>query len=450
MMPNVAIISGEMSGDLVGGALARELLKLRPDLQLWGIGSRHMAAAGVEILYDSGQWSAIGIIETLKMLPKLRFSAFPGMIKEAAQRKPDAIVLIDFGAFNVRLANKLRPLAIPILYYFPPGSWKKKGPVHSNLVQLTDRIATPFPWSEERLRSAGANATFVGHPLLELVKPTLTRVEFAERFGMDPGHPIIGLLPGSRGFEVQYNTPAMLAGAQKIYAEMPDAQFVFGLASPEARNRVQQILSEKKLAESERSSRPVQSVENLAGKGIHALEQKLGLGKRGASLVTPEGVLVPAETLNKRSSDGGKDRSDRSSSLPPIVLTEGLTYDVMAHSDALMICSGTATLEAALLGTPMSIIYCGSKIMEFEAKLRKARPEHFGLPNIIAERRIVPELVQQEASPEALAEATLGFIRDPAKRGEVKAALLDVRNTLGEPGASERTARMTLELAGLI
>jgi lipid-A-disaccharide synthase len=187
--------------------------------------------------------------------------------------------------------------------------------------------------------------------------------------------------------------------------------------------------------------------EQRAQSGMEAIEERLGFRSGGARLVTPEGVVVSADSLKKRSSKGSDPRA--SLPFPPVVLTEGLTYDVMAHSDALIECSGTATLEAALLGTPMVILYRGSKLMEIEAKITKVRPEHFGLPNILADRRIVPELVQHEASPEALAGHTIRFIRDPAARGEVKAALAEIRKSLGESGASERTAKMTLELAGL-
>lgn len=447
--PNVAIISGEMSGDLVGGALARELLRLRPDLKLWGIGSRYMANAGVELLYNSADWSAISIVESVKIYPKLRWSAYPRVVREVLSRRPAAVILIDFGAFNVKVASRIKPRGIPVLYYFPPGSWRKRGKVNPQIAQVTDRIATPFPWSEERLRSVGANVEFVGHPLLELVKPSLSRSAFADRFGIEAGAPIVGLLPGSRGFEVEYNTPAMLGAARIIHAQLPDAQFVFGLASPAARSMVEKIVTEwHQSDELEPSAHAAAALENLKDKGINVLEEKLGIGKRGAKLVTPEGVLVPADVLNKRP-PGSEDGPRRKVSFPPVVLTEGLTYDVMAHSDALMVCSGTATLEAALLGTPMVILYRGSKLMYLESKLLKVRPEHFGMPNIIADRRIVPEFVQDEASPEALAEHTLRFMRDPAVRGEVKAALLAVRQSLGEPGASERTARMALQLAQL-
>jgi lipid-A-disaccharide synthase len=442
LQPNVALLSGEISGDLVGGALARELQRLRPDLKLWGIGSKHMAEAGVELLYNSGEWSAISIVETLKLYPKLRWSAYPGVVQEIRRRKPAVVVLIDFGAFNVKVAYKCREAGIRVLYYIPPGSWKRKGRVRAEVARVSDKIATPFPWSEERLRSVGGNVEFVGHPLLEIVRPSLTRTQFAERFGMDAGKPIVGLLPGSRGFEVQYNTPAMLGAARIIHKQLPGAQFVFGVASAMAKARIEVAL-DSQIEEFAKDLEHRREAADLSAGGSEAQSTRL-------KAVTPEGVTIDADAHEFRAAARRRALQEAGKSvLPPIVLAEGLGYDVMAHSDALIACSGTATLEAAILCTPMTILYRGSKVMELEGKLLRRRPEHFGLPNIIADERIVPELLQHEASPEALAEHTLRYLTDPAAKGRVKSKLQAVKETLGSPGASERTARMALDLAGL-
>src|SRR5438128_1609337 len=139
-MPNLAILSGEISGDLVGGALAKEIRLLVPDVKLWGIGSRRMESAGVELIADSSRWSAIGVIETLKVYPELRFKMYPMALREIAARKPSAVILIDFGAFNMKVARWCQAREVKILYYFPPGSWKRKGRSGEELARVADRI----------------------------------------------------------------------------------------------------------------------------------------------------------------------------------------------------------------------------------------------------------------------------------------------------------------------
>src|SRR5437016_5185674 len=143
---NVCLLSGEMSGDAVGGALARSLRRACPDASLWGMGSRRMAEAGVELLYDSASWSAIGVVEALKVYPELRLKVLPHVIREIDRRQPRAVVLIDFGAFNVKVARYCKARGVPVLYYFPPGSWKRAGRTNAELGRITDRIATPFRW----------------------------------------------------------------------------------------------------------------------------------------------------------------------------------------------------------------------------------------------------------------------------------------------------------------
>lgn len=438
MPVNLALLSGEMSGDVVGGALARALRAAAPEVSLWGIGSRHMAASGVELLHDSADWSSIGVINALRVYPRLRFWVYPHVLHEIERRQPATVILIDFGAFNVKVARWCKARGIPVLYYFPPGSWRRSGTAGAELARITDRIATPFPWSAERLARLGAPVEFVGHPLLEIVKPSLTRAQFAERFDMEPGRPIIGLLPGSRRVEVEHNTPALLGAARLIQQELPGAQFAFGAASASAREQIEdQITQQQRLTKRE-----------VPQKTRHAESQPHRTPD--ARLVTPEGVLLPADVLDKKV---GKRRViqkvEENARRLPIVIAENMTYDVMAHSDVLLVCSGTATLEAAILGTPMVILYRGSRLMEMEYNLRRLnRLEHIGMPNIIAGRRIVPELIQHKASPEALAWHALRLLRNTEERAQMKESLGEVRHALGEPGASDRVARIALEMAG--
>src|SRR5437870_82726 len=143
---NIAIFSGELSGDLIGGALAREIRRLAPGVELWGLGSQSMRSAGVELLADSAEWGAISIAEAIGKVPGLLIHIFPLVKKAVRTRRPDLVVLVDFGAFNVRVARFCKQQEIKVLYYFPPGTWRRSGAQGAELAEITDLLAVPFEW----------------------------------------------------------------------------------------------------------------------------------------------------------------------------------------------------------------------------------------------------------------------------------------------------------------
>ena len=451
---NIAIFSGELSGDLIGGELAAELRRLQPDAALWGLGSGSMRAAGVELLFDSAAWGAISIAEALSKVPGLLLEVSPKVKRELRTRRPDAVVLIDFGAFNVRVARYCKQIGLKVCYYFPPGSWRRTGEKGAELARITDTLACPFPWAAERYKALGANAVYVGHPIAERVKAQMTRAEFAAQFGMDPARPIIGLLPGSRKHEVMHLTPTLIEAARLIYNDVPDAQFVFGVADSISPDMMASYLSGQGDLRDRISEIWHEWTQEAETKVLKPVVRRANALRPPplATLVTPNGVLMPVESLQeemraRRHSEHLRARADKSP--PPTVLAKGLTYDVMAHSDVLLICSGTATLEAALFATPMVILYRGPKLMYLEYRLRghKRNGQFIGLPNILAGKKILPELIQDEATPEAIAALALPMLNDVETRQRIRRDLKEVRDSLGEPGASLRTAQLVLELA---
>ena len=451
---NIAIFSGELSGDLIGGGLARELRRLAPDAALWGLGSGSMRTEGVELLFDSAAWGAIGIVEAVGKVPGLLFDVAPKVKRELSKRRPDVVVLIDFGAFNVRIARFCKQIGLKVCYYFPPGSWRREGNKGAELAQITDLLACPFPWAAERYKRLGANAVYVGHPMVERVKAQMTRAEFAAQFGMEPKNPIIGLLPGSRVHEVRHLTPIMLEAARLIYNEVPDAQFVVGVANSISPDMMAGYLSRQTDLRDRISDIWHEWTQEAETKVIKPVAKRASALRPQSSttLVTPNGILVPIESLQeemraRRYAEHIKARSNKSP--PPTVLAKGLTYDVMAHSDVLLICSGTATLEAALFATPMVVMYRGPKLMYLEYKLagHQKRGQFISLPNILANRKILPELIQDDATPEAVAALALPMLNDVETRQRIRRDLREVRAALGEPGASEHTAQLVLEMA---
>ena len=240
MLLQIALITGEASGDRVGGQLVAEIKRLRPDAIIWGTGGKYLREAGAEILADTADLGMIGMAAAVRLLPKL-FAVRSRVRHALAQRRPDVLVPIDAGAFNVPLCAWTRR-HLPdtrILYYFPSGSWRQqlRG---TNLAGVADKVATPFPWSETELRRLGVDATFVGHPLLDLVKPRESAQTFAERIGLSLDQPVVGLLPGSRPQEIEAILPAMLLAAAQISARVPGVQFLLALASTVRRDTVQQ------------------------------------------------------------------------------------------------------------------------------------------------------------------------------------------------------------------
>ena len=449
---NIAIFSGEISGDMIGGALAVELKRLAPEATLWGIGSGAMSSSGVELVADSSTWGAVSIVSSLVKGPGVLAKMVPMLKREIVKRKPDVVVLIDFGFFNVRAAKFCKERGIKVLYYFPPGSWRRDGDRGKNLAAITDVLAVPFEWAEARYRNLGCNAFYVGHPIVERAKPEMTREEFAGQFGMLAENPIIGLLPGSREHEVKHLMPTLIDSARLIAKEVKGAQFVIGVASSISLEMMQGYLTSDSIMRDRLSDIWYEFVVDPSKKALKPVVQKAKELTRATErqLVTVTGTLITENAWKKRlQSQADAMKRNQEVGLPPMVLAKGLTYDVMAHSGVLLTCSGTATLEATLFETPMVIMYRGSKLMELEYRLRgmKKKLTHIGLPNILAQKRIVPELIQNEATPDTICKLAVEMLQDVEIRARVKRDLSQVRQSLGDSGASEKTAKLVLELA---
>ncbi|HEY7252125.1 MAG TPA: lipid-A-disaccharide synthase [Methylomirabilota bacterium] len=369
---------GEASGDLHGATLCRALRAIEPDVRLVGMGGGRMAAAGVEVILDPTAHAAVGTSEALGRIPSL-YRAYRLMGQRLRDERPRALVLIDFPEFNLRLARRARRAGVPVVYFVPPQLWAwRRGRVRQ-MAQRVSQVLAVFPFEAALYEHHHVPVEFVGHPLLDVLPLDLARDEARRRIQADPGHSLIGLLPGSRREEIARLLPPMLDAARRLAAADGRRRFVLGLAPTVPREQVQAHL--------------------------------------------------------------------RAAGGPPIELLSGHTYELMVAADVLLIASGTATLEAALLGAPMVLCYRVSRTTELIARML-THVEWIGLPNLIAGRVVAPELIQAQVTGERLAaEAGRLLDEDPVAATAQRAAFKEVRARLGEPGVGRRAALAVLRTA---
>lgn len=241
--PDVFIMAGEPSGDLIGSLLIRRLRKLDPEIRITAIGGDQMAEAGADLLNNIVRDLAIiGLVEVITKFPKIK-RLFQDTVRFLRERRPRVVVLIDYPGFNLRLAKQAHLLGIKVVYYVIPQVWAWHKSRVKSLRQYVDQSLVVLPFEEKFLQNEGARAEYVGHPLLDVMILTMNRDEVFERFGFDRNRKLIGLLPGSRRREVDSLLPVMLEAAERIRAEMPDVQFVLPRASTVRREQIDRYLA---------------------------------------------------------------------------------------------------------------------------------------------------------------------------------------------------------------
>jgi lipid-A-disaccharide synthase len=377
-MPPIPLLisAGEASGDMYAARLALALEK-RMDVALFGMGGPQMRAAGVDVITDYSEVSVLGITEILSHLPSL-IRAMRRLVSAAERRKPPFAILTDFPGFHLRLARKLRRHGVRNIYYICPQFWAWR-PWRVRVVRRRfTKALCIFPFEEAFFGGAGVPTEFIGHPLVGAVHATETREEFCRQHSLDPGQPVVAILPGSRSAELAQHMPVIREASQRIQERRP-AQFVLAAAAHSNINELR------------------------AG-------WKTGLNVR---------------------------------------VVEGQTYNALAAADAAIVSSGTATVEAALLDVPMVVVY---RVTPLTALLAKplVQTSYFSMVNLIAGRRVVPELIQKDFTPARVAEEVLRLLNEPQAREELRSGLAEVRKRLGPPGAVDRAADAIVALLSTV
>ncbi|MGH9967226.1 MAG: lipid-A-disaccharide synthase, partial [Pyrinomonadaceae bacterium] len=378
---HLMIVAGEPSGDAHAATLVRALREATPeiDLQVFGATGPLMRAAGVEPVVHTDDLAILGLLEIGRALPRF-WRAFKALKQAAVERKPDAVVLVDWPDFNLRLARTLHRLGLKIVYYISPQLWAWRSHRVRSIQRDVDLLLAILPFEPEWYASRDvAQVEFVGHPLAGEVAARYGREDFCRFNDLDPARPIISLLPGSRHKELQHILPPMLDAAALITQQRREVQFVLVVAPSRSPKEAKDIISAR------RSPMPL-----------------------------PDRLRV----------------------------THHETREALAASDAAAVASGTATLEAALLSTPMVIVYKES-LVNWHTLGRLITSDHYGLVNLIAGKRVVTELMQDELNGEQLA-ANLLSLLEPQMNAAVRTQLREVSAKLGDGGASQRAAGLLL------
>ena len=378
----VMISAGEASGEMYGAELLTALRGLVAQVECFGMGGERMREAGCELVVDARDVAVVGLFEVLGHLPRI-YREFHKLLAEVDRRRPDAAVLIDFPDWNFRLAKQLRRRGIPVVYYVSPQLWAwRKGRL--KLVQRdVSRMLVIIPFEREFYARNGVEVEFVGHPLSELEPPGVSREEFAQRWGLNASRTWIALLPGSRKKELRLNLPAMLGAAERLGEGF---EFVMPVASTLDREWVrEQIAAALRLP-------------TLAAK------KSFAAGYAATNAAPAAGAEVEVK----------------------------LTDDARAtllHARVGVVASGTATVEAALIGTPFVMVYRVAGLTWMLGRHLVKLP-YYGMVNLVAGREVVPELIQDGFTPERVEREVRRLLEEGEARQRMSEALAEVRGQL--------------------
>jgi lipid-A-disaccharide synthase len=365
----IAVIAGEASGDLHAAKVVHELKSLDPSLTAFGIGGDLLAAEGVELLHHAREMAIVGLFNVLRHLRFFR-RVFDELIARIERDRPDAVILVDYPEFNLRVARRCHQIGVRVLYYISPQVWAWRRGRVKKIARIVDHMLVIFPFEEEFYRKHGVPVTYVGHPLIDELHEAVDAAGAAvptPRGG--EARPLrVALLPGSRRHEVHSLLPPMLDAVAELKRDREVDAFV--IQAP--------TISERQLLD-----------------------------------------LMAAAKVNVR-----------------IVPYDGGVS--LSGADVALSSSGTATLEAAIVDTPVVVMYRLSAMTYLLARWLVKVP-HFSLVNIVAGQSVVPELIQQDVNGVRIAREVRTLL-EPSQNAHLRASLAMVRARLGGRGASRRAA----------
>jgi lipid-A-disaccharide synthase len=365
--PSIFLSAGEASGEHYGAALIASIRRLAPAATFFGLGGPRMEAAGLRRVVRAEDVAHMGITEILRHAPYI-YAQYRKLKRALATETPDLAILIDFPDVNLRLAEELDRLNIPVVYFVSPQLWAWKKRRILTVQKFVTRMLVIFPFEEPFYRAQSVPADYVGHPLADLPLPTITRADFARQHGLDPSKPWIALLPGSRMKEVALNLLEMIATTQML----PGAyEYLLPVAPTLDPRRIQALLH-------------------------------------------PHNTTLRIHLVDDARA-------------------------ALYHAHASVVASGTATVEAALIGNPFVVVYRLSALSYAIAR-RVVDLPHVAMVNLIAGQRLVPELIQHDFTSANVVRALQPLLEDTPQRAHQIAGLARIRTLLHTPGAATATS----------
>lgn len=374
-MTSIGMVAGEPSGDLLAGRIIAGLRQKEPHCQVVGIGGPYMQAQGMDSWYPMDNLSVFGYADALKSLPAI-LTTYYGSLRRWKKKPPDVFVGIDAPDFNLRIEAQLRQQGVPTVQFVGPSIWAWRYERIHKIRQAVSHMLVLFPFEVAIYEKEGVPVTCVGHPLAQNIPLQPDKQAARSRLGIEADTKVLALLPGSRRSEMRLLAPRFLQAAQLLQKKYPELHFVVPVV-----NAVRQAEFEK-IAQ----SYPLQH--------MHILQQP----------------ALPGFDQNP------------------------IAWDAMEACDALLVASGTATLEAMLFKRPMVISYVLSplmkRLMAWQSGQSRPTTDWVGLPNILAQDFVVPELLQENATPEKLAQATETALFDIAWADQVAAKFTEIHHSL--------------------
>jgi len=370
LAPRFALVAGEASGDLLGAGLIAALRERWPRAQFAGVGGPRMQAAGLDAWHASDELAVMGLAEVVRHLPRL-LALRRDVRRRVLAFRPDAFIGIDAPDFNFGLERKLKAKGIRTVHYVSPSIWAWRAKRARTIGRSADLVLCLFPFEPEIYARHGVNAAFVGHPLADAF--ALDPVQAPARAALDLPNdvPVLALLPGSRLGEVRRLAADFIGAAYRLREHLPDLRVIVPMANAACRAAFEGVM------------------------------EKTGFGIRESGF---------------KSQDGADETplSHPESRIPsPVTILDGHAHEAMIAADAILLASGTAALEAMLAKRPMVVAYRISPLTyRIVTSLHMLQTSRYSLPNVLAGRDLVPELMQDACTPEALADALLPSLRD--------------------------------------